>query len=263
MPHAWRGYVTTGGVEKRKDPGTWRVAKYVASALFVGFITGISFYAVLGPGAYQVPEDVQVGLVALLTGAVGVIGLILGAAIGANGAREAAEIAMADASEARRQAETARQNARTDALDARTQDREDQRAALFADPIRKAAAEFQASGTFMLEVAGRAWTEVADSGPVPISFERNARFYDLGQELRLIVRYPRTYKSVDRVVKAVASAEAFVFDLQSGKMPLNGNSLLVVITGAVADAYDEFENAVRVELGAPALSTDEKLAGIE
>ena len=72
-----------------------------------------------GPNAIEVPVNVQLGLVALLTGAVGFVGIPIGAAIGADAARASAEIAQGDAKAAREEAESARREYRQDALNAR------------------------------------------------------------------------------------------------------------------------------------------------
>jgi hypothetical protein len=239
---------------------------YILVALIIGFGGGTAFYALVGPAAAQVPPNVQVALVALLTASFGVAGVIVGSSISAEGTRAAASLVQAEArhsreeattarAEARTDAEKARQEARQDAQRAREQDREDARVARFADRTRELAAQFQVEGLRTLEACGRVVAEGKVADPAE-PFVRNEAFYDRGQELRLIV-LPRTYQSIDRAVRAVGAAEGFAQSATPADV-----ARLVQVTGSVSDAFDEFEDAMRIELGAAPMSQAEKLAGL-
>jgi hypothetical protein len=225
-----------------------------ALVFLIGVFLGVVAYARVGPNAVSLDPGVQAALLL-------VISVTLAATAGGAGAVTGASIAADVARESARSAQQEAMANRADAREAREADREATRLARFADPTRQAAAEFYATGIQVVQVAGRTYAAVM-VGAAPPPYEENMTFYGRGQELRLIVRLPATYQAVQKVVRAVADAEEFVLSYkQGGSPPRDPLAKLTEITASVTAAFDEFENEMRLELGAPPISQDDKLSG--
>lgn len=127
----------------------------------IGFVTGVAVYALVGPGAVRVPEAVQVVLITVIAGAVGVSGVVVAAAITADAAREATKLASADRRRDLKFQREIRSQDRADNREARLHDR---KVALLAEVLQGA---HQHANQVRQQVARR--QEVANSGADPAS----------------------------------------------------------------------------------------------
>jgi hypothetical protein len=178
-------------------------------------------------GMDQGVATVLAAVIALVGVIAGLVGVVIGGRISGNAAREAAKIAAA-------------------ASDA---DREEAKAARFADRVRELATQMlDAASQYVFacnDIYNRAqWDKTASSetGP-PLSHG----FGQAGQELRLLVRLPETYAAIDRLEAATLNVqfqftlfEVFTSDA-AWKQAQHGH----------AAAVQRFEDAFRVELGQP------------
>jgi hypothetical protein len=130
-PHAGTSEQRQGEAEVARRRSS-RYARYVAP-LAVGLVLGASLYALVGPDAARLADGVQVALVVVIAGAIGVFGVIVAAGISADATRAGAAIAQRVVVRARVDDALAREQDRATARQERDADREDGRLERFAD----------------------------------------------------------------------------------------------------------------------------------
>jgi hypothetical protein len=242
------------------EPRTNHVWRWVLT-LLIGFGVGVAFYAAVGPRSIEIPENVQVAVIAFLGATFTVSGVILGNTISGEATRSAARTAQREAELARLDATAARRDARDEAERVRREDRDEERLARFADHI------LELSSTVMLgmravaegvgyraaaqqaEAAARGSGGTAPEAPRPSpTYTPDSAFYESGMRLRLLVREPRTYRALDRATEIALATEERI----AGE---GWRDAADVVAGMehFAEVYDELEDAIRAELGVPPL----------
>jgi len=233
-----------------------------------GLVLGVAGYALVGPNRGTYDPLVQAAFITLIGAVVGGlalgVGTLLASHVGAEATARQVETASGDAARAREEAATARAQDRQDFLAGRAQDREDAATARFADRIRELAARLQLGAVAVVRVMGE---DIVADGAKTDEYSKATDFYEVGQELQIIVRKERTYLAVQILVGAVSAAEEYIRRTRKataeGKTQFPGVSGLGSHLNAVINAYNELQNAVRAEFGLPDVPMEAKLTAFK